>query len=102
MFELLLLLLLVVVDELPGLLKEHSDIVSRVVRLSFLTGPVNNVGDTNGNASGLNSIRCSLEGFLEEVGVLRALVVRRGLLFFLLMRLSVRSTLFPFPTLYLA
>src|SRR6266498_1371476 len=80
MFELLLLLLLVVVDELPGPLKELSDVVSRVVRLSFLTGAVDNVGDTNGDASGLNSIRGSLEGFLEVVGVLKALVVRRGLL----------------------
>src|SRR6266540_5373243 len=80
MFELLLLLLLVVIVELPGLLKELSDVVSKVVKLSFLTRAVDNVGDTNGDASRLNSIRFSPEGFLEVVGVLRALVVRGGLL----------------------
>ncbi len=80
MFKLLLLLLLVVVVRLPGLLKELSDVISKVVKLSFLIGAVDNVGDTNGDVSGLNSIRGSLEGFLEVVGVLRALVVHGGLL----------------------
>ncbi len=80
MFELLLLLLLVVIVKLPGLLKELSEVVSRVVKLSFLTRAVDNVGDTNGDAFGLNSMRFSPEGFLEVVGVLRALVVRGGLL----------------------
>ena|SRR6266498_267253 len=80
MFKLLLLLLLVVVVKLFGLLKELSEVISRVVKLSFLTGAVDNVGDTNGNASGLNSIKFSSEGFLEVVEVLRALVVRGGLL----------------------
>ena len=80
MFELLLLLLLVVVVELFGLLKELFEVVSRVVKLSFLTGVVDNIGDTNEDASGLNSMRFSPEGFLEVVGVLRALVVYRGLL----------------------
>jgi len=47
MFKLLLLLLLVVV-ELSGLLKELSEVVSRVVKLSFLTGAVDNIEDTNG------------------------------------------------------
>ena len=78
MFKLLLLLLLVVV-ELLGLLKELSELVSRVVKLSFLTGTVDNVGDTNVDASGLNSMRFSPEGFIEVVGILRALVVREGL-----------------------
>ena len=79
MFKLLLLLLLVVV-ELLRLLKELSEIVSRVVKLSFLTGAVDNVGDTNGDTFRLNSMRFSPEGFLEVVRVLRALVVRGGLL----------------------
>ncbi len=79
MFKLLLLLLLVVV-ELSGLLKELSEVVSRVVKLSFLTGVVDNIGDTSGDTSGLNSMRFFSEGFLEVVGVLRALVVREGLL----------------------
>jgi len=80
MFELLLLLLLVVVVGLPGLLKELSEVVSRVIKLSFLTGAVDNVGNTNGDASGLNSMRFFPEGFLEVVGVLRVLVVHEGLL----------------------
>src|SRR6266542_759320 len=80
MFELLLLLLLVVIVELPGLLTELSEVVSRVIKLSFLTGVVDNVGDTNRDASGLNSMRFFLKGFLEVVEVLRALVVREGLL----------------------
>src|SRR6266540_1341999 len=79
MFELLLLLLLVAVVELPGLLKELSEVVSRVVKLSFLTGAIDNVGDTNGDASRLNSMRFFPEGFLEVVGVLRALVVHGDL-----------------------
>src|SRR6266498_4429564 len=79
MFKLLLLLLLVVV-ELSGLLKELSEVVSRVVKLSFLTGVVDNIGDTSGDTSGLNSMKFFSEGFLEVVGVLRALVVREGLL----------------------
>src|SRR6266498_2576671 len=80
MFELLLLLLLMVVVELPRLLKELSEVVSRVVKLSFLTEAVDNIGDTNEDASGLNSIRFSPKGFLEVVGVLRALVVHGDLL----------------------
>ena len=76
----MLLLLLVIVVKLPRLLKELSDVISRVVKLSFLIGTVDNVGDTNGDASGLNSMRFSPEGFLEVVEVLRALVVRGGLL----------------------
>ncbi len=79
MFKLLLLLLLVVV-KLPELLKKLSEVVSRVVKLSFLTGTVDNVGDTNGDAFGLNSMKFSSEGFLEVVGVLRALMVYGGLL----------------------
>ena len=68
-----------VVVRLLGLLKELSEVVLRVVKLSFLTGTINNVGDTNGDASGLNSMRFSLEDFLEVVGVLKALVVHGGL-----------------------
>ena len=79
MFKLLLLLLLVVV-ELPRLLKELSEVVLRVVKLSFLTGVVDNIGDTSGDASELNSMRFSPDGFLEVVGVLRALMVHGDLL----------------------
>ncbi len=68
-----------VVVKLPRLLKKLSEVVSRIVKLSFLTGVVDNVRDTNGDASGLNSMRFSLEDFLEVVGVLKALVVHGGL-----------------------
>jgi len=66
---------------LPRLLKELFEIVLRIVKLSFLTGVVDNIRDTNRNTSGLNSIRFSPEGFLEEDGILRALVVHKGFSF---------------------
>ena len=73
MFILLLFELLVVKIKLPGLLKLLSEVILRVVRLSFLTETVDKVGETNGDASGLNLMRFSLKGFLKVVGIFRAL-----------------------------
>ncbi len=73
--------LLVVKVRLFELLKELFDVVLRVVKLSFLTETVDSVGDTNGNASELNSIRFFPEGFLEVDGVFKALVVQGGFFF---------------------
>jgi len=75
------LLLLVVDVRLSKLLKKLSEMILRVVKLSFLTEAVNNVRDTNGNASGLNSIKFSSKDFFEINGVLRALIVLEGLFF---------------------
>ena len=96
MFKLLLLLFLVVV-ELPRLLKKLSEVVLRVVKLSFLTEVVDNVGDTNGDASRLNSMRFSLEGFLEVVGVLRTLMVHGDLLLSTLKYLWICGVAVSFP-----
>jgi len=67
--------------ELLGLLKKLSKVVSRVVKLSFLIGAVDKIGETNRDSSGLNSIRFFPKGFLEIDGILRALVVLEGFSF---------------------
>ncbi len=63
LFKLLLLKLLVVEIKLSELLKELSEVVLRVSKLSFLTGMINNIGDTNRDTFGLNSMRFSSKGF---------------------------------------
>ncbi len=66
---------------LSGLLKELSKVVLRIVKFSFLTKAVDRVGNTNGDASKLNSMRFFSKGFLEVDGILRALVVLEGFSF---------------------
>ena len=81
LFKLLLSELLVINMRLSGLLKELSDVILRVVRLSFLTEMIDSIGETNGNAFGLNSMRFFSKGFLEVDGILRALVILEGFSF---------------------
>jgi len=81
MFKLQLPELLIVDIRLPELLKKLSEVVLRVVKLSFLTGMVDNVGETNGDTSGLNSMRFSPEDFLEVIGIFRVLYVQEGFFF---------------------
>ncbi len=77
----LLLSKLVVEVKLPRLLRELSEVVLRVIKLSFLTEAVDKVGETNENTSKLNLIRFSPEGFLEVVKILRILYVHRDFSF---------------------
>ena len=57
------------------LLNKLSNIVSRVVKLIFLTRAVDRISETNENTSGLNSIRFFSKGFLEIDEILRTLYV---------------------------
>ncbi len=76
-----MLLLLVVEVGLSELFRKLSEVVLRMVKLSFLTRAVDNIDKTNRNTSGLNSMRFFPEGFLEVVGILRALYVLEGFSF---------------------
>jgi len=66
---------------LSELFRKLSEVVLRMVKLSFLTRAVDNIDKTNRNTSGLNLMRFFPEGFLEVVGILRALYVLEGFSF---------------------
>ncbi len=66
------LLLLV---RLPKLLKELSEMVLRVVKLSFLIEIVDSIGETSGDSFGLSFMRFSPEDFLDIIGIFRVFFI---------------------------